>query len=99
MLSLPDRSGMIPTGLEVFFPMGPGEYVEDGPILRLDKRDIQTYTDQDLDALIAARIAPYQAAHPEWRIEAHRAWSFGGLPGGSAVLQEQAPEQEPETEE
>jgi hypothetical protein len=91
MLSLPDRSAMIPTGLEVFFPMGPGEYVEDGPILRLDKRDIETLTDQDLENLIAARIAPYQAAHPEWRIEAHRAWTFGGLSGGSTIVQEEAP--------
>jgi hypothetical protein len=90
MLTLPDRSGMIPTGLEVFFPMGPDEYVEDGPIMRLDKRDIQTFTDEQLDALVAARIAPYRAAHPEWRIEAHRGWSFASLTGDSTVIQEQS---------
>lgn len=90
MLTLPDRSGMIPTGLEVFFPMGPEEYVEDGPIMRLDKRDIQTFTDEQLDALIAARIAPYRAAHPDWRIEAHRGWSFSSLTGESTLIQEQA---------
>lgn len=90
MLNIPDRSGIIPTTMEIFFPMGPNEYVEDGPIMRLDQRDIETFTDEDLDALIAARLAPYRAAHPDWRIEARRSWSFAAMTGGGSVIQEQA---------
>lgn len=89
MLTMPDRSGLTPTELVVFFPMGPDEYVEDGPTMRLDKRDIEAYTDDDLDQLIAARMAPYRAAHPDWRIEARKSWVFAGLSGGDEVLQEQ----------
>lgn len=95
MLTLPDNAALVPNELLVFFPMGPDEYVEDGPSLRLDKRDIQTYTDEDLQTLIAARLAPYRAAHPEYRIEAHSSWTFGGLSGGDSVIQEQPTTQEP----
>ena len=91
MLTLPDNSGLTPTELMIFFPMGPDEYVEDGPTMRLDKRDIATFTDADLETLIAARLAPYRAAHPDWRIEAHWSWTFGGLSGGDSVIQEQPP--------
>ncbi|MFC9497651.1 hypothetical protein [Streptomyces sp. NPDC056982] len=96
MLTLPDTSGIIPNELIVFLPMGPGEYVEDGPTMRLQRRDIEAFTDADLDALIAARIAPYRAAHPEWRIEAHTGWTFGTVDDKNIVIQQEPASADPQ---
>jgi hypothetical protein len=91
VLTVPDTSGIIPNELIVFFPMGPNEFVEDGPTLHLQRRDIEAFTDADLDTLIAARIAPYRAAHPEWRIEARIGWLFGAMDDRTIVIQQEPP--------
>lgn len=98
MLTVPDTSGIIPNELIVFFPMGPNEFVEDGPTMHLQLRDIEAFTDADLDALIAARIAPYRAAHPDWRIEARLGWMFGAMDDRTIVIQQEPPSADPEPE-